>query len=155
MIYHELNNELKIALREKNENVKNYIRSIKAKIDEYLVSNRLNREESPGDDIVVTVITTHKKSLEKGITQLEKGGEKSVKLVNEYKGEIEFCERYLPDTSKDNTMIETIVEETINKLGVSNIKQAGHVIGYIMKNYKNNQLNGAVVKSIVMKKLQR
>lgn len=153
-IYCELNNELKIALKGKDEETKNYVRSIKAKIDEYLVANRLDREKAPGDDIVAIVIAAHKKSLEKGVAQLEKGGERSAGLVGEYKGEIEFCEKYLPDASEEESAVETIVDEAIKELGVSNVKQAGRVIGHIMKTHKDIQLNGATVKNVVMKKLQ-
>ncbi len=149
----ELNEELKSALINKDEKIKSYIRSIKSKVDEYLVANRLDREKMPSDDIVISVITAYKKSLEKGVLQLEKGGDKSIDLINEYNDEVKFCGKYLPDASELEAGIEEIVNQAIEELGVSNIKQVGRVIGHIMKNHKDNKLDGSVVKSLVIKKI--
>lgn len=149
-IYERLNEELKEAMKTKNDLVKNYIRSIKSKLSEYLVANNLDRTIIPGDEILITVIILYKKTLEKGIQQLEKGGEKSVNLINEYKSEIQFMEKYLPELKIDNEILE-LVNKTIQELNVSDVKQAGKVVGYIMKN--NKGLDGKMVKEAVSKKL--
>jgi len=149
-IYEMLNKELKEAMKSKNELARSYIRSIKSKLTEYLVANNLDRSVVPEDYILVTVISLHKKSLEKGIQQLEKGGEKSVNLINEYKNEIQFVEKYLPKLEIDNEVLK-YVEEAIKELKVTDMKQAGKVVGHIMKN--NKGLDGKMVKELVAKKL--
>jgi len=150
----ELNEKLKLALKQKDEKTKGYVRCVKCKIEEYLVANRLNRDEMPSDELVINVIAVYKKSLEKAIAMLEKGGDKSADLVSEYKEEVAFCEKYLPDTSEEKAAVVSIVEQAIEELGISDVKLAGRVVGHIMKNHKDSNLNGALVKSLVINKLQ-
>jgi uncharacterized protein YqeY len=147
-IYEQLNKKLKEAMIAKDEAVKNYVRSLKARLTEYEVANGLSRDEMPNDKLVVTIISAHKKSLEKAVKQLEKGGDASLSLVTEYKGEIRFCEQFLPDESELEADIEHIVDEAISNVG----NNVGKVMGYVMKN--NKSLDGATVKAVVMKKLQ-
>lgn len=145
LIYELLNSELKNAMRSKDDVVKNYIRLIKSRITEYEVSNKLDRNCMPDDDVVIKVISSYKRSLEKAIEQFGQA-EKSEQIVNEYKKEIVFCNRFLPNN--DNIDIEKIVDEAINVVG----NNVGKIMGHIMKN--NKSLDGAVVKSMVIKKLQ-
>jgi len=149
-IYERLNEELKEAMKNKNELARSYIRLIKSKLSEYLVANNLDRSVVPEDEVLITVITLYKKSLEKGIQQLEKGGEKTINLINEYKNEIQFIEKYLPKLEIDNEVLK-YVDKAIQELNVSDIKQAGKVVGYIMKN--NKGLDGKMVRELVMDKL--
>jgi uncharacterized protein YqeY len=109
------------------------------------VSNKLDRNCIPDDDVIIKVISSYKRSLEKAIEQFGQA-EKSEQIVNEYKKEIVFCNRFLPNN--DNIDIEKIVDEAINIVG----NNVGKIMGYIMKN--NKSLDGAVVKSMVIKKLQ-
>jgi uncharacterized protein YqeY len=152
-IYERLNKELKLAILNKDKD-KDYIRLIKSKIDEYLVANRLDRSKVPNDEIIINVIAAYKKSLEKGIVQLQKGGEKSVSLISEYNNEIKFCEKYLPDVLDTDPEVLQIVDKAVKELDISDIKQAGRIVGYIMKNNKDKKLNGSMIKSLVVKKLQ-
>jgi uncharacterized protein YqeY len=151
MLYNKLNTQLKEYIKTNNVAAKNVIRSIKSKIIEYLVANRLPHDKV-SDDIVIQVISSYKKSLEKAIDQLQVAGNKSIGLVNEYKTEIKFCETYLPDTNKIEAQILEIVKSAIIELNVSNIKQIGRVIGYIMKN--NKGLDGRLVKKLVADRLK-
>lgn len=147
-IYEQLNNRLKDAMRAKDAETKNYIRSIKSKLTEYEVANRLNRDEMPNDKLMMEIISAHKKSLEKAVEQLEQS-ERSLSLVTEYNGEIRFCEQFLPDNTEIILDIENIVNEAISAVG----DNVGKVMGYIMKN--NKSLDGALVKSVVTKKVQK
>lgn len=149
-IYKELNNELKQAMKSKDENTKKYIRILKSRVSEYLVANNIDRNVDPSDEVVSKVILSYKKSLEKAIMQFYKGGEKSCALINEYNDEIEFCSKYLPNNSQLKENINIAVDCAIKELN-ANIKQIGKVIGYIMKN--NKDFDGRLVKEIVKDKL--
>lgn len=148
MIYDELTNMLKVAMISKKENVKNYIRAIKSKITEHCVASNLNRNEKPNDELVIKVISAHKKSLEKAIKQLERGGDKSINLIAEYKDEISFCEQFLPNEEKVINEIEKVVDEAIRQIG----NNTGKVMGYVMKNYN---YDGKLVKSVVIRKVNK
>lgn len=147
-IYEELNTKLKEAMLAKDSVAKNYIRSIKSKLTEHEVAEGLDRDATPNDELMMTIISAHKKSLEKAIKQLEKGGESSLHLVTEYQGEIDFCSKFLPDDADLMKDVEHIVEDAIKNVG----NNVGKVMGYIMKN--NKSLDGSVVKAAVIKKLQ-
>lgn len=144
-IYEDLESKLKQALLEKNEFVKNYVRNIKSKVTEYQVANDLDRTEKPNDEMMVTVMSSYVKSLNKAVNMLNT--ENAIFLVAEYQGEIAFCERFLPDESENQVDIEQLVGEAIQAVGAN----VGRVMGHIMKN--NKSLDGSLVKSVVMKKL--
>jgi len=146
MIFDELNKQLKEAMFAKNEARKNYIRSIKSKITEYEILHGLNRDKIPSDECVLFVINSHKKSLEKAIKQLKSGGDISIKLVEEYKDEIKYCNQFLPNEENKLKDLDKIVDDAIKNVGYN----VGTVIGYIMK---NNKLDGSLVKTAVVKKL--
>jgi len=150
MIYEELTSKLKQAMRDRDSKMANSLRVIRSRIGEHLVKNRLPRDVIP-DDIVVMVLSSYKKGLQKAIDQLSSGGERAQDLISDYKAEIEFCEQYLPDDSQEFLRLESIVGDAIGELGVSDVKQMGRVMGHIMKN--NSGLDGKLVKEIVLKKL--
>jgi uncharacterized protein YqeY len=149
MLYDKINKQLKEAMRNKNSQLADTLRVIKSRISEYLVQERMARD-TVSDEVVVKVLFSYKKSLEKAVDQLSRGGDKAKELIAEYKMEIELCEQYLPEVQYDENL-EAIVEQAIADLGVSDAKQVGRVMGYIMKN--NSGLDGKVVKDLVSKKL--
>jgi len=149
MLYEKLNTQLKEYMKTNNTVAKDIIRNIKSRITEHLVANRLPHDEV-SDEIVVQVITAYKKSLEKAVVQLQKGGEKSDHLVCEYSNEIKFCEKYLPDASETEAKTLEIIEAAIAELGETN--KIGRVIGHIIKN--NEGLDGKLVKKLVSRKLR-
>lgn len=147
-IYDQLNKMLRESLIGRDEITKNYIKSIKARLTEYCVANNMERNDTPTDDTMITVISAQKKSLEKAVKQLEKGGDRSLELVTEYKGEINFCNKFLPNEEDAKTDVEQLVDEAISVVGTN----IGRVMGHIMKN--NKSLDGSLVRSVVTKKLQ-
>lgn len=147
-IYKNIQKELKNAMLSKNELIKNCIRSIKSKLTEYEVKcgNR-ERNEMPNDSIMIKIISSYKKSLEKAIKQMELGGIDSHELIDQYNMEIEICNKFLPDDSAVVKNIEKIVDEAIKNVG-SNM---GKIMGYVMKN--DRLLDGSLVREVVERKL--
>lgn len=148
MIYKDMQEKLKEAMVQKNSNVKNYIRNIKSRLSEFQVANGLDRTKNPSDEEMISVISSQVKSLEKAISQFEKGGQIEGGLIDEYKLEIVYLKRFLPDESELSTNIESLVDEAIEQCG----KNVGQVMGYIMKNHKG--LDGKLVKTIVLKRIE-
>jgi uncharacterized protein YqeY len=91
MLFEKLNNLLKEAIRSNSEFVKNYTRSIKSRITEYQIANRLDKDQVPENEIVLKVVKSYVKQLNKAIVLLSKG-KSSDKLIQEYKAEIKFFE---------------------------------------------------------------
>ncbi len=67
--------------------------------------------------------------------------------------EIGFCAQFLPKAASDDE-VRAIVRETVARLGVSDAKQAGRVVGEIMKAHKG-KLEPATVKRMVEEELAR
>jgi len=151
-LYKSLMIELRQAMLAKNYETTTMIRGIKAKVQEYQVANRLDRDLEPSNDIMVTVIQAHKKSLEKAISQLEKAGDRAADLVKEYKTEIAFCDTYLPSIEDQQTQISNLVAEAIKDLNITGLKQLGQAMGHIMKN--NSGLDGKLVKETIFEQIK-
>ncbi len=65
--------------------------------------------------------------------------------------EIAFCSRFLPKAASDDE-VRAIVRETVARLGASDPKQAGRVVGEVMKAHKG-KVEAAAVKRIVDEEL--
>ena len=145
-IYEQLNNILVQALRNKDELKKNIVRNIKTKITEYLVSNKLPRD-NVSDDTAIIVMKKYKKSLEKAADMMDEGP-----IRREYYAEIHFCEQYLPSIKDQEREIEEVVDQAIEEIGANGPKDMGRIMGIVMK---NNNFDGKIVKKIVSNRLKR
>lgn len=152
-IVNDLKEQLKQAMKNNDSEKKDYIRSILAKITEYCVEQGLERNKPLSNENATKVIASLKKSLEKALKMFEKGGmDIENELVQHYRKEIAFYENFLPSDEKQGKQAEW-VSDAISELGVTDIKQAGRVIGHIMKTYKNEQPDGALIKKLVLQRL--
>jgi len=150
MLYKAINDELRNAIRNKDNNIKNYTRGIKAKVSEYCVANMIERED-PTDDVVLIVIMAHKKSLEKAIEMLG-NVERAKDLIEEYNGEIKFCNKFLPDEKDVIEKVTKIIDEIV---ATNDPNQSGKIIGLVIKSCKEKGfvVDGALVKKMVIEKL--
>lgn len=139
-MFNKLNEKLKTAMKENNTEMKDFCRSLKAKIHEYLVANRLPRDKVD-DKVFINVATSYKKSLQKAIDQLG-NAEKATELVDQYKAEIALCEEFLPEALGEDE-IRKLVNDAVEKVGTD----MGKLMSYVMKNTAG--LDGKVVKKIV------
>ena len=62
-------------------------------------------------------------------------GERGADAIAQIDFEIGFCAQFLPKAASDDE-VRAIVRETVARLGVSDAKQAGRVVGEIMKAHK-------------------
>ena len=151
-MYAKLRKKIKNAMLTKDKETLSMARSLKSKVEEYMVANRMDRELDPDDETIVTVLQAHKKSLEKAVAQLEKGGDRSADLCKEYNMEIELCNEFLPSLDDQKNKVAVIVNLAIEEFGPVDAKSVGKLIGQIMKN--NEGLDGKLVRSIIMEKIK-
>jgi uncharacterized protein YqeY len=98
------------------------------------------------DALVLDVIGAYRKLLQKALVEYDKAGERGAAQAAQLRFEIEFCERYLPKTM-DDAAVRALVRERIGALGISDPKQAGRLVGDIMKTHKG-QVEAGDVKRI-------
>src|SRR4026209_2417057 len=86
------------------------------------------------------------KQLQKALAEFEKAGERGAAQAADLRFEIAFCEGHLPKTMDDEA-VRALVRERIAALGVGDPRQAGRLVGDIMKTHKG-QVEAGDVKRI-------
>lgn len=137
--------DLKEAMKEKNEIKKNAIQMVRAGI--------LQIEKDKGIELnneqIIDVIAKEVKKRKDSIADYEKGGRED--LVKQIEEEITYLEKYLPEQlSKEE--IDKIVKEVIKETGATTIKDMGKV----MKSAKEKigaQADGKTINEVVRENL--
>ena len=145
----QIQERLKAAMRAKDARTADCIRMIKTK--------HMERRTAAGfkgpldDNLWLDVIAAYQKQLRKSREEYVAVGERGADAVAQIDFEIGFCAQFLPKAASDDE-VRAIVRETVARLGVSDAKQAGRVVGDIMKAHKG-KLEAATVKRMVEEEL--
>jgi uncharacterized protein YqeY len=129
----QLNDTLKQAMKDKDQPTCDVVRMIKTKIMERRTAKGFTGEVD--DALVTEVIAAYKKLLQKAVEEFDKVGDKGKEQADQLRFEIQFCERFLPK-GLDAVALKALVAERMTALGVTDAKQAGKLIGDIMKTHK-------------------
>lgn len=133
----KLLNDLKEAMKEKNEIKKNAIQMVRAGILQIEKDKSINLTENQ----IIELIAKEVKKRRDSIADYEKGGRDD--LVNQIKEEISYLEVYLPRQLTKEEIIP-IVKNIIEKTGATSIKD----MGTVMKHAKEEIGAGADGKTI-------
>ena len=145
----QLGELLKEAMRAKDTDTANCIRMIKTK---HMERRTAAGFKGPLDDSLwLDVITAYQKQLRKSREEYVAVGERGADALPQIDFEIGFCARFLPKAASDDE-VRAAVRETVARLGVSDIKQSGRVVGDIMKANKG-KFEAATVKRLVEEEL--
>jgi uncharacterized protein YqeY len=140
---------LKDAMRSKDARTADCIRMIKTK---HMERRTAAGFKGPLDDSLwLEVITAYQKQLRKARDEYVAVGERGADALPQIDFEIAFCARFLPKAASDDE-VRTAVRETLARLGVSDVKQSGRVIGEIMKANKG-KFEPSAVKRLVEEEL--
>jgi uncharacterized protein len=145
----QLNDLLKEAMRAKDAQTADCIRMIKTK--------HMERRTAAGfkgpldDNLWLDVIGAYQKQLRKAREEYVAVGERGADALPQLDFEIAFCARFLPKLASDDD-VRAVVRETIVRMGASDSKQSGRVMGDIMKSYKG-KFDPSAVKRIVEEEL--
>ena len=136
-----LTDTLTQAIKAKDGKTSDVVRMIKTKIQERRTAKGASGQVD--DALVLDVIGAYRKQLQKALAEFDKVGERGAAQAAVLRFEIEFCERYLPRTM-DEAGVRTLVKERIAALGIADPKQAGRLVGDIMKTHKGQVEAGDV-----------
>jgi uncharacterized protein YqeY len=140
---------LKEAMRTKDQRTKDVIAMIKTK--------HMERRTSAGfkgpldDSLWLEVIAAYQKQAKKSREEYAALGDKGADNLAPLDFEIAFCARFLPALASDDE-VRVAVRDAITRMAVSDPKQAGKVMGEIMKTQKG-KFDPAAVKRIVEEEL--
>ena len=145
----QIQERLKDAMRAKDARTADCIRMIKTK---HMERRTAAGFKGPLDDSLwLDVIAAYQKQLRKSREEYVAVGERGAEAVEQIDFEIGFCAQFLPKAASDDET-RSIVRETVARLGVSDAKQSGRVVGEIMKANKG-KLEPATVKRMVEEEL--
>ena len=140
----QLDDTLKSAIKAKDMRTANVVRMLKTRLTERTTAKGFSGQVD--DPLVVDVIGAYRKQLQKALAEYEKLGDRGAGQAGELRFEIEFCERFLPK-GIDDAALRALVAERLKTLGITDAKQAGRLIGDVMKTHKG-QVEAADVKRV-------
>ena len=121
MLKEKLLNDLKDAMKEKNELKKNTVQMVRAAI----LQVEKDKQVELDDNQIIDIIAKESKKRNDSLADYEKGGRE--KLVDQIKKEIEYLKVYLPKQLSVEE-VENIVKEIITEIGAKDIKDMGKVM---------------------------
>ena len=147
-IKEQLAARLKEAMRARDKPQINVIRQIEAEV---LVQTKA--PEFAGeidDDLYRATIASYVKKMKKARGEFEAAGERGADQADKLTFEIDFLAPWLP-AEVDEIATRELVRAAIAELGVDDPKQAGRVMGHIMKS--GADLDGSLVNRLVRQEL--
>ncbi|OGI05750.1 MAG: hypothetical protein A2Y40_04030 [Candidatus Margulisbacteria bacterium GWF2_35_9] len=141
-IYDQISDEIKTAMKNKDQNTLSVLRMIKSKI------MTINARGELSDEEIIKIIRTYENNLVDAMEQASQLNRESEAL--QLKKEIDIVSRYLPkNLSEKDTYL--LVEKIIKETNASSKKDMGIVMKSIMSS--GEVLDGKLVKKIVDEKL--
>jgi uncharacterized protein YqeY len=146
----QVNDLLREAIRSKDMPTADCVRMIKTK---HMERRTAAGFKGPLDDALwLDVIAAYQKQLRKTREEYVAVGERGAAALPQIDFEIELCARFLPKAAGEDE-VRAAVRETIARMGVSDPKQAGRVMGEIMKANKG-RFEAATVKRLLEEELK-
>ena len=141
----QLTDLLKDAMRARDSRTADCIRMIKTK---HMERRTASGFKGPLDDALwLEVVAAYQKQLKKAREEYAALGDKGAPHIPQLDFEIEFCSRFLPQTAGEDE-VRAAVREAVARLGITDPKQAGKVMGEIMKAHKGS-FDPQMVKRLV------
>ena len=141
----QLMEDLKDAMKNKNEIKKNTVTMIKAAILQVEKDKQVTLE----DDAIVEIIAKEAKKRKDAIAEFEKAGRED--LINQTNEELAIIKAYLPEELSTEELTK-IIEEVIAEVGAETMKDMGKVMQAV-KAKTAGRADGKTINEIVKSKL--
>ena len=141
--------DLITAMKAKDKERLQVLRSLKAKMQEKEISERKDGEATLTEDQAISVLMKAAKQRKESITQFEEGDR--MDLADKEKAELAIIEEYLPKMMSE-TEVRDVVAKKISDMGASGPQDMGKVMGPIMGMLKG-KADGGLVSRIVKEEL--
>lgn len=148
-IREEITNQLKEAMINKNTNLVNTLRLIKASIKDKDIIAKGNGKGDISDQEIISVLQTMIKQRKASIDMYLSGNRED--LVKKEENEIEIISNFLPQQLSLQE-IEIIINDMIISSGASSIKNIGNVIKLIKEKY-DGRIDLGVASKLIKEKL--
>lgn len=145
MLYRDIKEEVKKALKARDEPRLTVLRGLIASATNELIAQRRKSDEDLKDDEVLLVIKQAVKQRKDSIEQFAKGGRED--LVKKETEELKILEAYLP-AAMPKEEIEKVARAKKEEFGIKDRAKIGMLMGAVMKELKNTA-DGKLVKEVV------
>lgn len=145
MLKEKLQKDLLEAMKSKDKDTLNTLRSVKGAIQLEVINNK----KEDNDDLVLDVITKQIKMRTESIKDFEKASRTD--LINSYQKEIDILEKYMPEALSDDEL-NKIIDEVFEIVKPTSIKDLGKVMKEITPRVKN-RCDMSKLNSILREKL--
>lgn len=142
----QLTNDLKEAMKEKDQLKKNVVTLVRSDIKQVEVDKRIELD----DEAIIEIIAKQVKQRRDALEEFGKGGRQD--LVEQAQKEIELLMKYLPEQLTEEQIV-IIVRDTILEIGAQSMKDMGKVMAALMPKTKG-RADGKMINEIVRKTLQ-
>ena len=126
----KLKEDLIKAMKEKDKEVLNTLRSLKGAIQLEVINNK--KEEN--DELIMDIITKQIKMREASIQEFKKANRED--LITSYQKEIDILKSYMPKELTIDEVAE-IINDVFNKINPTSIKDLGSIMKEITPKVKN------------------
>jgi uncharacterized protein YqeY len=140
----QLGEQLTASIKAKDLKTANLIRMIKTKIMERRTAKDFSG--TVDDALVLDVISTYKKSMEKARVDYVNAGDRGKEQLAEIDFELEWCKKWLPEGVGEAELREAVAK-AVAELPKKDPKMAGRVIGVIKKQY-GDRADAQLVKKL-------
>ena len=145
----QINAEFKEAMRAKDQRRVDVIRMVRTEAAKARTAPGFKGEVD--DQFWLAVLAAYVKRLENARKEYLNLGERGAEPAEKLLYEIDYLAKWLPKKLGE-AETQKLVTDAIAEIGVTDPKQAGRVIGQIMKKHKG-EVDGALVKQMVNKAL--
>jgi len=131
----KINEQFKIALKDKNKSTVSTLRLILAAIKERDIANRTEgKKDEIKDSDIIKVLVKMKKQRQDSIELYKKGNRQELLQVEEE--EIKIIDSYLPKQLSEEETIK-ICKEVIKSTGAASMKDMGKIMGVIKQKHSS------------------
>lgn len=128
----QLREQLTAAIKAKDLKTANLVRMINTKIMERRTAKGFSGEVD--DALVLDVISTYKKSMEKARADYANAGERGKEQLAEIDFEVGWCNQFLPQQLSESELRDAVTK-AVSELPAKDPKMAGRVIGTLKKQF--------------------
>ncbi len=128
----KLRDQLTAAIKAKDSKTANLVRMINTKIMERRTAKGFTG--TVDDALILDVIATYKKQMEKARGDYEAAGERGKAQLEEIDFEVGWCAQWLPQQMSEAELREAVAK-AVSELPQKDPKMAGRVIGSIKKQF--------------------
>ena len=146
-----LREQLTAAMKAKDSKTANLIRMINTKVMERRTAKGFSG--TVDDALILDVIATYKKSMEKARADYANAGERGKEQLAEIDFEVEWCSKFLPQGLSEAELRDAVAK-VVSELPAKDPKMAGRVIGAIKKQFGDRadaQLTKKIAEELLSK----